>query len=360
MKIGLFGGSFNPIHKGHILLAKEAIEKLNLDKLIFIPANQNPFKKDENYIDGKHKLEMIKIVLEDKMEVSDFEVKRKHVSYTIDTVNHFKTKYPHDELFFLVGSDNVNKLNKWKDIQSISEKVQLVILERGNEYSKVNLKKYGCIKLKNKIFNFSSTTYRNGDFSQVEKEVQRYIGANWLYFPQIAKSQLSTERFKHLVFTAELAAKLAEVNKQSVRKAYQAGFMHDVAKEWSQKKQYSYLEKYGFDKENLESYKLHQLCAYYYLKNEYMYPEEDVLNAIKIHTTLAFELSELDKIVFVADKLCQGRKWNGIQKIREIALENLDEGLKHVILECCIKFNNEKGAKISEEQQKIYDKWLSY
>ncbi|BDX52774.1 nicotinate-nucleotide adenylyltransferase [Metamycoplasma equirhinis] len=358
MKIGIFGGSFNPIHKGHILIASDALQLLNLDQIIFVPTNCNPFKKKSDYVDNKHRIEMIKLVLKNKMSLSEFETNQKGTSYTINTIQFFKNKFPEDELYLLVGSDNVNKLNKWKDIDLISKLAKICIFNRNNKFSKINIKKYNCILLNNEFHDFSSTKYRLGNLNQVEPEVQKYIAKNFLYFSDIAKNWLSPERYKHLRFTAEFAAALAKNNNFSVKAAYQAGFMHDITKEWSQEKCYSFLKKFGFNKNNLEPHKLHQNTAYYWLKNNYMFEDEEILHAIKIHTTLDFELSVLDKILYVSDKLCEGRKWKGVQKSRKLALINLNEGLKEAITKCGIEFNNQKGITLSDQQKKIYKKWL--
>ncbi len=357
MKIAIFGGSFNPIHKGHILIAKDAIEMLNLDKLYFVPANKNPFKKESNYVSNEHRVNMINMVLEDKMELSEFEIKRGGLSYTIDTVKYFRQKFPNDEIFLLIGSDNVNKLNKWKDIDEISELVKIVVFNRGNKYSKINIKKYNCLRLNNQFHDFSSTQYRAGVLNMVEQKVQDYIGDNFLYFEDIAKSFLSIERFKHLRFTAEFAAELAKSNNFSIKLAYQAGYMHDITKEWSKEKAYSFLKKYGYNEENLAPYKLHQTTAYYWLRDKYKYSNQQVLEAIKIHTSMSLEMDLISKILYIADKICQGRNWKGVQNMRKIALENIDEGLKVVVQACGIDWNTEKGIVFSEEQAKIYEKW---
>ena len=112
MKIGIYGGAFNPIHKGHIKIAEYAINFLDLDKLIFVPSFKGPFKKNIDLISGEERIKMIELVLQDKMIISAFEVNRKGVSYTIDTIKYFKNKYKNDELFFILGSDNLTKLNK--------------------------------------------------------------------------------------------------------------------------------------------------------------------------------------------------------------------------------------------------------
>lgn len=112
MKIGIYGGSFNPIHNGHIKVAETAMKDMNLDKLFFVPAFKSPFKSKVKYAPIEDRIEMINIVKPENTEVSLFEANRKGVSYTIDTVRHFKLKYPDAELFLIIGSDNVYKLNK--------------------------------------------------------------------------------------------------------------------------------------------------------------------------------------------------------------------------------------------------------
>jgi len=112
MKIAIFGGSFNPVHKGHISIAEHAIAELGLDKLFFVPAYSSPFKTKVKYVDAQHRINMLKLELPEKAEVSEFETNRKSTSYTIDTVKYFKQKYPNDEIFLIIGSDNVYKLNK--------------------------------------------------------------------------------------------------------------------------------------------------------------------------------------------------------------------------------------------------------
>ena len=93
MKIGIYGGAFNPIHKGHIKIAKHVIDFLGLEKLIFVPSYKGPFKKNIELASGQDRMNMIELVLENKMEVSAFEINRKGVSYTIDTIKYFKNKY---------------------------------------------------------------------------------------------------------------------------------------------------------------------------------------------------------------------------------------------------------------------------
>lgn len=363
MKIAIFGGSFDPIHNGHVSIIKYAFDYLNLDKLILVPANINPFKKTMPTL-GLHRINMLKIATEgiENVEVSDFEIKRKFKSYTIDTISYFKNIYKNDELFLLIGSDNLAKLAQWKKINEIEKLAKIVIFKRTNNFSKINLKKFNCLLVNNFIFEGKSTEYKKGNFDFINHEVQKYIGNNFLYFDDIARQNLSHKRYAHLKYTANFAIDLAKhlvpKDKQFHIKAYQAGYMHDITKEWDNERSYLFLEKYiGNARNKILEHELHQNTAYYFLKDIYKYPHQDVLNAIKIHTTLNHELTLLDKILFVADKICEGRKFKGVQELRKLVFEDFEEGFAKVVKICAIDFNLNKNVTFTKEQKEIYYKW---
>ncbi|MBD5423111.1 MAG: nicotinate-nucleotide adenylyltransferase [Mycoplasma sp.] len=357
MRIGLFGGSFNPIHKGHLAIANSAIKNLNLDKLIFIPCQKNPFKKDINYVSGKHRLNMINLVLEEKMEVSSFEIDRKGISYTIDTVKYFKNKYKNDELFLIIGSDNLTKLSKWKDIDIIAELVKISVFKREKNINKTNIKKYNCILINNDLYLESSSNFLKGDFDSVDDSVIKYIGSNKLYFDDILKNVLDEKRYLHSKHARDFAIKLAKSINFDIKKASFAAYVHDIAKSLANENKEEARKKifdfYNYQYEILD-YQLHQELGYVILKKFGI--EEDIAHAVKIHTTLALELNTLDKIVYLADKLCQGRKYDGIQNIRKESIINIDNGLK-LVIQKTKEFNLNKGVVFTKEQEDIYDKW---
>ncbi len=358
MKIGLFGGSFNPIHKGHMKIAKEAIKFLKLDKLIFIPCAKNPFKKDNDYVDGQDRINMINLVLEDKMEVSSFEIDRKGISYTIDTVKYFRNKYRDDELFFIIGSDNLTKLSKWKDIDEIVKNVSISVFKRKEDINKTNIKKYNCILINNKIYPESSTSFLNGNFNYVDEKVLRYIGQHKLYFESILKNILDDKRYLHSLHARDFAIELAKSIKYDIKEAAFSALVHDIAKHIANDNKdeaRKIIKKYEPQQVNIEDYKLHQEVGYIILKHIFNI-EEEIAHAVRVHTSLDLELSTLDKIVYLADKLCQGRKYEGIQKDRQLALKDIDLGLKAVI-QRTIDFNLAKGVTFTDEQKRIYEKW---
>ncbi len=134
MRTALYGGSFDPIHHGHLILAREAMEQLALDRVVFIPAAQSPFKLDRTPAAPSVRLAMVRaaIVDEPHFECDDSETKREGPSFTVDTVEAWRAKAPGDELFLFIGEDNVSDLPKWRRFDELRQMVQFVVFGRAS------------------------------------------------------------------------------------------------------------------------------------------------------------------------------------------------------------------------------------
>ena len=132
VKIGFLGGSFDPVHFGHLLAAQDAFEQHQLDRLIIVPAAQAPLKPSEVKSSSEDRLAMIRAAVEwdTRFEVSDFELRRGGVSFTIDSARHFKSLYPNDQLFWVIGGDQLPQLHLWKEIGELAKIVEFIFLER--------------------------------------------------------------------------------------------------------------------------------------------------------------------------------------------------------------------------------------
>lgn len=150
MRIGIFGGTFNPIHNTHILIATEAKKQLNLDKVIFVVACDPPHKSNMNITDAHIRYELVKKALENEpfFEASSIEIDRQGKSYTYLTLCDFKKIYPDDELFFLVGGDSLSYIDKWYNARELMKLCTFAAYPRGND-SGEQLKKE-CLALKEK------------------------------------------------------------------------------------------------------------------------------------------------------------------------------------------------------------------
>lgn len=132
MKIGFLGGSFDPVHFGHLMAAQDAYEQHALDRLVFVPAAQAPLKPGEVQSTADDRLAMVRaaIAWDRRFEVSDCELRRGGVSYTIDSARHFRRLYPDDDLYWIIGGDQLPKLDQWKDIGELARLVEFIFLER--------------------------------------------------------------------------------------------------------------------------------------------------------------------------------------------------------------------------------------
>ena len=131
-RIGILGGTFNPIHIGHRLIAQAVLEKSNLDKVFFVPSCLPPHKSGRNLIDARHRLSMTRLAVRGNrhFEVSRFEIAEGGKSYSVDTVRHFRRRYPGAKLFFIIGSDHITKLHTWRNIQEVVKMVSFVAVYR--------------------------------------------------------------------------------------------------------------------------------------------------------------------------------------------------------------------------------------
>lgn len=135
MKLGIFGGSFNPVHLGHLLLAQVAVEELGLDKLFFIPAAQSPFKPNEKLAPDSIRLQLLRIALAGKTncEIDEQEIRRGGISYSIETLRHYTKKFPAAKLFYLIGADNISKLDEWREAIELAKLAEFVAIPRTGE-----------------------------------------------------------------------------------------------------------------------------------------------------------------------------------------------------------------------------------
>jgi nicotinate-nucleotide adenylyltransferase len=131
-QIGLFGGSFDPIHHGHLILARDAMEQLGLAKVIFIPANISPHKLNQPPAPAKARCDMVAAAIEGepRFDMDSCEVEREGVSFAVDTVRLMIERHPSTDLFYFIGEDNLAALHTWKEIEELRRLAQFVVLSR--------------------------------------------------------------------------------------------------------------------------------------------------------------------------------------------------------------------------------------
>jgi len=186
MKIGLFFGSFNPIHIGHMVLANYLVEYTDLDKIWFVVSPQNPFKNKETLLDEKQRLYMVKLAIENdnRFKASDIEFKLTQPSYTINTLVHLKEKFPKNEFALIMGADNLETFHKWKNYETILKNHDIYVYPRPNSTGG-DLKDHPKVKITTApLIEISSTAIRNA--IKEKKDLRHFVPASvWEYLTEM-------------------------------------------------------------------------------------------------------------------------------------------------------------------------------
>jgi nicotinate-nucleotide adenylyltransferase len=173
MKIGLFFGSFNPIHTGHLILSSYIANFSDLQQIWFVVSPQNPFKTSAALLNEYQRLYLVQLAIEgdNRFKACDIEFSLSRPSYTIHTILYLKEKYPHDEFSVLMGSDSFQNITKWKNYQELIKMVSFIVYERPG-FPPLQLEKAHCVFMKAPLIEISSTAIRN---YLKEKKSIRYL-----------------------------------------------------------------------------------------------------------------------------------------------------------------------------------------
>lgn len=362
-KIGLFGGTFNPIHNGHILFLQQIKEKYCLDKVILMPSNIPPHKYSA-LATNNERFKMCKLATEeiDYIAVSDIEYKLSKKSYTSNTLKILKKSYPNDEIYLIIGPDMLLSFDKWYEYNSIIEKFP--ILSGTSSKYEYELMTSKAKELGGNISVFMidilkvSSTYIRIKYAQGEscaeylnKKVAQYIFNEKIYMKEnsffvecynTARNQLSKKRFKHCLMVAKAAKELAKIYNENEKKAEIAGLLHDIMKE----KDNAFLLHFMAENDIILS-KLEKNCpkiwhstaGAVYCEKYLGIEDEDIINAIRYHTTAKEGMSKFEKIIYIADCISDDRKYKEAEIEREMVKKDLNMAifyhLKNTIINLC-------------------------
>jgi len=163
MKLGIYGGSFDPVHIGHLLVAQAAVEELGLDRLFFVPTAQSPFKTENKIAPAEIRLKLLRLALVGKTncEIDGQEVRRGGISYAIETLRDYAKRFPAAKLFYLIGADNVSKLNEWREADELAKLAEFAAITRPGETVAEFPKPFRGIILKGFPMEISSSQIRS-------------------------------------------------------------------------------------------------------------------------------------------------------------------------------------------------------
>lgn len=356
-RIGIFGGSFNPPHLGHMLAVREFQKKLALDLVLLIPASVPPHK-ELAFDTPLHRLEMTRLAAQELpgTEVSELELHRPGLSYTADTVAALRAQYPNDELFLLMGTDMFLSFAKWYHPERITAEVTLAVAHRAADEPKklqacaVQLaERFGArtALVENEYLPHSSTSVRamlafDCAESFLAPSVLAYIREHCLYgwgeplkqlpFEALAEHSLrlhKPSRMAHVRGCSETAAQLARHYGANETDARRAGILHDITKALNADEQLKLCEKYGIILDNFERChpKLLHARTASVVAAQVFAENEAVCAAIRWHTTGKADMSVLEKIVYLADYMEPNRDFDGVEPLRKLVWTDLDAGM---------------------------------
>lgn len=322
-RVGCLGGTFDPIHLGHLELAKLVLKTWDLDEIWFLPTKDTPLK-DRTISPFSTRKRMVELAIKPfrKFKCCPIENELPTPSYTIQTVEQLKKQYPDIQFHWIVGDDQVAKFEKWKDIDTLLELVQFICVPR-NQIEIKDDRLWVCPKFQHEA---SSTAIRKGNFSYLPKTIKNYVLTNELYLDEIVSEQCSEKRYQHVVSMSKVCVDLARKHNVSEQEARMAGMLHDVCKEMNREKMIQMMENYYPEHCGDSPALFHAYVAVPWIKQNLGYYNHRVLQAI-FHHVKGTGNSKLAKIVFIADKFDPGRGYDTTKEL-EIARHNLDEAVK--------------------------------
>ncbi len=379
MRIGLFGGSFDPTHIEHVNLVKNAIDCLSLDKLIVLPAHTPPHKRGKTLTSDEMRLEICRLAFSgiEKVEVSGYEIEKGGVSYTFETCQYFRSLYPSAQLFWLVGTDMLRDFPSWKNPDKILDAVTLAVCARAEKGEWLKNEKANFYRLFKKEFavidyegkELSSTKIRilasaGEDISEfVGEKVSNYIKEKGLYEIKGAKKALALEKLsrkEHSIRVAEMAVKRATSLGVSERLAITAALFHDCAKNLERSS--PYLKGFQIT-QDVPAPVVHQFAGAYVAENVFGVNDEDILNAIRYHTSGRANMSALERLIFLSDMLEYGRDYDVVEKLRTLFWDKTDDltVCMAVALKESLRFLKEKEVPVYEltvQAEQYYNRFI--
>ena len=384
MKLGILGGSFAPVHNGHIFLAEKALAELKLDRVIFVPAYRSPFKLDAEgmEISAKDRIDMLaaSIIGDHRFTIDNCEIRREGVSYTINTLEDIVERYlPDGKPALIIGDDIAADFPKWRESNRILNLADIAVAHRVN--SKTVNYPFANITIENEILDVSSHEIRRiisegGDWqSLVPSGAAAIIKERKLYgyggdsrpepapddvihrIETAARETLSTERFLHSRHTALHSFDLCRRFGLDPMDGYLAGVAHDLAKQIDNKQMLKIVKTAGMKISALEMDKpnlLHGKAAAVLLRERFSIHNEDVLEAVAIHTSGGENMGPLAKVVFIADKTEASR--NIEPALRRMCREDTLDNILLAVLEKSIAKVQAKGMDVSDDTLKLLKK----
>ena len=345
----LYGGSFDPIHSGHIRIAKAASLMLNAD-VVFIPAKAPRFKTVTT--SQEDRINMLRLALKEDgssaFSISYCELEREgEQTKTVDTVHYFKKKYPKHRIYLLIGADQVNSFHQWIEADEIARLVTpLYVTRSGVSLSDENLARFHMQRLAyDKAGPVSSTAIRSLRSADMPLSVRKYIEDHRLYGVGELAKMISPHRLAHSISVANLAYEIARSNNlPDYQSAYLAGILHDCAKKLDAIEGKKLMEEHFPEYVSLPDWTYHQFLGSHLARTQFGVADEGILDAISFHATGKAHMTPIGKIIYASDKIDPLRAYDSSKLISK-CIKNYHEGFV-TVLRANRAYLTENGYKV--------------
>ena len=371
MRIGFFGGTFDPFHNGHLALLESAYKAAKLQKIIVMPVGTPPHKHDRIRF-AAHRYEMARLATENLkyVELSDLEIRREGKAFTLDTVRLLKASHTNKgvvpKIDLISGSDIIEAIENWHEPAALLQEVRLLVALRGDadaaaleiKAERLRQKYEARIKFFPMDRSSVSSTALRAALQQCESikdavpdAVYRFIKTNRIYdfaaelaaiddatwaemqrLERLIWPLMPQRRRGHTINVTLYAIRLALRHGLDVRQAALAGMAHDCAKYLPLREQRKLAKRAGF-LGGIDDDVLHGPAGSYYARKHFGITDRDVLAAIFYHTTSRGLMTRLDQVLYLADKIEYGRPYKDLAAIRKAAAENLDKAMQICLTE---------------------------
>ncbi len=352
--LAVFGGTFNPIHIGHEEMIGAICELSFIDKVLIMPSKIPPHKSVDFLAKDADRVNMCRIAIEayKKAEICEIELNRTGKSYTVETLKELGTLYPDYELYLVIGGDMLTSFNTWRSYKEILNVASLLVFKRAGEDEAAfneSLEKLtndgGNITLiDKKITEVSSTEIRRALLSNnsaehlLSKKVFDYIKNNNVYdnqnFKSIIREKLDDYRYDHSLSVADEARRLALKYGADEDKAYLAGLLHDITKNFSREEHLQIVRDFDIiltDTEKQAPKLWHAMTGSSYIKNRLNIADDEIISAVRYHTTGKADMSLLELVIFIADFTSSDRNYPDVDVMRALADKSLEEAAVYAL-----------------------------
>lgn len=393
-KIGIMGGTFNPIHNAHLMMAQAAYEQYNLDEVWFMPSKNPPHKDNADIVSEEHRSRMVQLAIEGKKEFvfSDLELRRQGITYTYETLKQCVDEYPDVKFYFILGGDSLLNFDSWYHPEEICKLCSILAISRegmterdlknqcqqlsiqfDGEFYPVEMPQISISSaqirmrleqgksvvgyLPEKVWRYLEihslygVTFENK--KRKEKEILAYLGAT-----------LRPQRYMHTLGVAYTCANLAMChmeNSHDEKKARLAGLLHDCAKYLTDNEMLKWCDLYKIELTDVEKSNpalVHGKLGAYLAQHRYGVKDDEICFAIACHTTGKPNMTTLEKILYVADYIEPRRKMEcqpySLSEIRKKCFSDLDEGL-FMILTNTITYLNKESKIVDDITLQTYE-----